>query len=134
MTIPAADAAAAESVDEALVPVRRRITPARRSLLERIVQDADLVDRAVDRARLHANDVGNRLAERRGGEDEIGRVKAGACRPARERVAGIRGRLVKVVDAPVDRTVGIERRAEVTCAPRKIELLGRAGERLLLGA
>ena len=129
MPVPPADAAAAEGIDEALVPARGLRVPRRRRLPERIVQHRGLVDRAVDGAGLDAHDVRHRGAERGDGLHHVRRIRG---RPGRPRGKGVRGSAIDVVHSPFDRAVGVKRRAEVAQARRQVELLCGAGERLLV--
>src|SRR6266851_4805987 len=82
LDVPAADAAAAQRVDQAVIPRARRREGRRRRLGDRIMQDRRLVDAAVDRSGLDADDVGHRLALARRGLREVGRV----ARRARQRL------------------------------------------------
>ena len=125
---PAVHAAAAEGVDEPPVPAGRR-GPGVRCGGRRLVQHRDLVDRAVDRAGLDAHDVRHGRPGQRGRGCEIGRP----CGRIGERLQlAVRGS-VDVVDAAVDGAVVVERRAQ-RLAPRQLERLGLADERLLMRA
>ena len=119
LAVPAVDAPAAEVVDQAAVPA----APAAR---ERVVQQRDLVDAAVDRAGLPSDDVRHRAPLRRGRACEVGGIVARARRPSRELA---RGRAVQVVDARGDRAVLVERRPKARALGLAHEwLLVRAGE------
>ena len=111
LDVPAADAAAAQRVDEALVPGGRRRLPARRRFHRGVMQDGRLIDRAIDRARLDANDVRHCLAEARRRAHDVGRIAATGI----ERLERVRSRAVHIVDARRDRAVRIERWAEPLC-------------------
>ena len=124
---PAVHTAAAEGVDEPAVPAARG-SPRIRVRCRRIVQHGNLVDRAVDGAGLNAYDVGHRGAVQRGRGRDVGRPHGGIRQLLQLAVGGA----VDVVDAARDRAVVVERRAEGS-APLRLERLGLAGERLLVG-
>ena len=111
-------ATAAKGVNQAAVPARRRIPGRqlpRRRWSRRIREISDLIDRAVDRPRLEANDVGHTLAVDRG-HFQVGRARARDWQGLERRSASALRRhrgFVHPGHLGRGRTVLVERRAEV---------------------
>ena len=126
---PAVHAAAAERVDEAPVPPRRRLPRVGLGLTRGVVQHRDLVDRAVDGAGFDAHDVGRLSAVEGRRAGEVGRPHRGV---GQRLEAAVFGRPVGVVDPPLDRAVFVERDAE-GLARDELEAVGLADEGALVG-
>ena len=88
---------------------------------------SDLVDRAVDGAGLHPDDVGHSCRRRGGG----GARFAGYGRAVRAAARNCRRRAVEVVDAGRDRAVRVERLAQGGAGHRRLKLRRFTDERLL---
>jgi hypothetical protein len=128
LPVPTVGAAAAERVDEPLVPASRAGERSRLRLRDRVVQHGGLVDAPVGRAGLHPHDERRRDTERGRRGRQIGGVPV---RPRRERT---RCGAVEVVHAGLDRTVAVQRGPEVAAEDGQRELLGLTHERLLVRA
>ncbi len=128
--VPAALATAAERIDDLAVPARGRRQRRRLGVLQRVVQDRGLVDRAVDRTGLDADDIRYGHARVVGGAGQVRRIRGDRCR---QRLEAVGGRAVDVVHAAFDRAVLVERRAQLA-AVRQREVLRRADVGLFVRA
>ena len=135
LRVPSGLAASAVLIDQLAGPACGPVEGIRRGLAVRIVVDGDLIDAAVHRPGLDADDEPDGAV---GEQRDVGGRRGWQHAVDRKRLEGLvgqrRGRAVHVIDPRHDRTVPVDRIAQIPARRRQDERRGSAEEGRLVRA